>query len=93
MTVPQFEMKERGMTDFIEDYRSWTSASFKIGDMVKCDTPYSSDKWGFIVKEVANPMAAGNRVFNVWWIGENKLQEDVWDYDLKLRCGRKIVRD
>tara|TARA_R110000824_G_scaffold30187_2_gene99676 strand:+ start:275 stop:502 length:228 start_codon:yes stop_codon:yes gene_type:complete len=64
---------------------TWTSAAFKEGDMVRCDNPHSSTKWGFIVKEVPCPMAAGNRVFNVWWIGENNLQKDVWDYDLKRR--------
>ena len=73
------------MTDFIEDDRTWASAAFKEGDMVKYDTPHHSEKWGFIVKEVPNPMAAGNRVFDVWWIGENTLQKNVWDYDLKSR--------
>ena len=85
MTISQFEVKERGMTDFIEDYRAQKSAHFNTGDMVKYEKPHYSEKWGFIVKEVPNPMAAGNRVFNVWWIGENKLQKNVWDYDLKSR--------
>ena len=74
------------VTDF-DDYFHLESEAFKEGDMVKYDTPYHnhSEKWGFIVKEVPNPMASGNRVFNVWWIGENKLQKNVWDYDLKRR--------
>ena len=75
----------RGMTDFIEEYRAQKSAHFNKGDWVKYDKPHYSEKWGFIVKEVPNPMAGGNRVFNVWWIGENKLQKNVWDYDLKRR--------
>tara|TARA_Y100000310_G_C20019463_1_gene506717 strand:+ start:168 stop:434 length:267 start_codon:yes stop_codon:yes gene_type:complete len=85
MTMPHFEIKERGMTDFIEDYRAQKTAHFNRGDMVKYNKAHYTEKWGFIVDEVPNPMGCGNRVFNVWWIGENQLQKDVWDYDLKSR--------